>query len=53
MRLDSFREKEIAIVVIVSIAVVSIVAFFYSTYIVFVKALLLYGAPMYFLSLSV
>src|ERR687894_168870 len=32
MRLYSFREKEIAMVVIVSIAVVSIVAFFYSSY---------------------
>src|SRR5918998_1858606 len=32
MRLDSFREKEIAMVVIVSIAVVSVVAFFYSSY---------------------
>ena len=32
MRLDSFREKEIAVVVIVLIAVVSIVAFFYSSY---------------------
>ena len=28
MRLDSFREKEIAMVVILSIAAVSIVAFF-------------------------
>ena len=32
MRLYSFREKEIAMVVIVSIAVVSVVAFFYSSY---------------------
>ena len=32
MILGPFREKEIAIVVIVSIAVVSIVAFFYSSY---------------------
>jgi signal transduction histidine kinase len=32
MKLDSFREKDISIVVIVSIAVVSVVAFFYSTY---------------------
>ncbi len=32
MILGSFREKEIAIVVIVSVAVISIVALFYSTY---------------------
>jgi signal transduction histidine kinase len=32
MKLDSFREKEIAIVIIVSVIVISIVTFFYSTY---------------------
>ena len=32
MRLDSFREREISMVVILSIAVVSVVAFFYSTH---------------------
>ena len=32
MNLNSFREKEVAIVVIVSIFIISIVTLFYSTY---------------------